>query len=300
MNPIKTFLLLAGMTSLFMVVGFMLGGVGGMMIALLIALGLNLFSYWNSDKMVLKAYRAQEIGRNEADPHLARYYQDIVELSQNANLPMPKVYIINEQQPNAFATGRDPEHSAVAATIGLLQALDHSEIRGVMAHELAHIKNRDTLLMTITASLAGAISSLGNIAMFFGGNRDEDGHAPNFLVTILMSILAPFAAMIVQMAISRTREYEADRLGGEICNDPEGLARALKKIETIARGTLNIEAEHNPATAHMFIINPLSGRALDGLFSTHPATKNRVEALMQLAAQMSMRKTFTSVPTTPM
>jgi heat shock protein HtpX len=303
MNPIKTFILLAGMTALFMLLGGMIGGVGGMMIAFVLAAGMNLFAYWNSDKMVLKAYRAEEVGPDVSNPLIRTYYNDVMELARRADLPAPKVYITHEAQPNAFATGRDPQHAAVCATTGLLQILSREEIRGVMAHELAHVKNRDTLIMTVTATVAGAISSIANFAMFFGGghNNDEEG-APNIIVVILMSILAPIAAMIVQMAISRTREYEADRVGGEISGDPESLARALRKIESYARGTLNHEAEHNPATAHMFIINPLNGRAMDNLFSTHPATDNRVQALFQLAAKMGARRSGgaapTSVPTT--
>jgi heat shock protein HtpX len=307
MNPIKTFILLAGMTSLFVLLGGMIGGVGGMMIAFVLAAGMNLFAYWNSDKMVLKAYRAEEVGPDATNPLIRTYYNDVMELARRADLPAPKVYVTHENQPNAFATGRDPQHAAVCATTSLLQILSREEIRGVMAHELAHVKNRDTLIMTVTATIAGAISSIANFAMFFGGGHsdDEDG-APNFIVVILMSILAPIAAMIVQMAISRTREYEADRVGGEISGDPESLARALRKIESYARGVVNHEAEHNPATAHMFIINPLNpqmhGRAMDNLFSTHPATDNRVQALFQLAAKMGARRssggTPTSVPTT--
>lgn len=302
MNPFKTFLLLAGMTALFGVIGAAIGGFAGMAIALLLALGMNMFAYWNSDKMVLKAYRAEEIVPNQATGLIRAYYDDIVELSRRADLPMPKVYIIHNDQPNAFATGRNPQNAAVAATTGLLRVLSREEIRGVMAHELAHVKNRDTLIMTITATFAGAISSLANFAMFFGGSNDEEG-GMNPIAAILMMILAPMAAMLVQMAISRTREYEADRVGGEISGDPESLARALKKIEAYARGIVNPQAEHNPASAHMFIINPLSGARMDNLFSTHPATDNRVKALMTLAVNMGRKGGqggFTSVPTTPM
>jgi heat shock protein HtpX len=302
MNSLKTFVLLAGLTAFFVVIGFMIGGPMGMLIAFVLALGMNLFAYWNSDKIVLKAYRAQEVGPEETDSLLRTYYADIQFLSHSAGLPMPKVYVIDEAQPNAFATGRNPQNAAVAATVGLLRFLDRDEIKAVMAHELAHIKNRDTLTMTVTATLAGAISALANFAMFFGGGRDEEGNS-NFMLMILLSIFAPLAAMVVQMAISRAREYEADRIGGEICGDPEALAKALKKIESYAKGTLNYEAERNPASAHMFIINPLAGRGVDNLFSTHPATDNRVSALMQLAATMgakSTRQAFTSVPQTPM
>ncbi|MEM9964921.1 MAG: zinc metalloprotease HtpX [Asticcacaulis sp.] len=302
MNPFKTFMLLAGMTALFGVIGLAVGGPTGMLIALGLALAMNAFAYWNSDKMVLKAYKAEAIDPNTATGIIRTYYDDTVELSRRANLPQPAIYIIHNDQPNAFATGRNPENAAVAATTGLLRMLSREEIRGVMAHELAHVKNRDTLIMTVTATLAGAISSLANFALFFGGGRDEEGNS-NIIGTILMAVLAPMAAMLVQMAISRTREYDADRLGGEICGDPESLARALRKIENYAKGIVNHEAEHNPASAHLFIINPLSGARMDNLFSTHPATDNRVRALMDLAINMgrkSPQNTFTSVPTTPM
>ncbi|ESQ91677.1 zinc metalloprotease HtpX [Asticcacaulis benevestitus] len=300
MNPFKTYLLLAALTALFGVIGLMLGGPTGMLIALALAVAMNLFAYWNSDKAVLRMYGAQAVDPRTTNGLLRAYYDDVADLSRRAGLPTPAVYIMQSDQPNAFATGRDPEHAAVAATTGLLQMLEHDEIRGVMAHELAHVKNRDTLTMTITATLAGAISSLANFAMFFGGSRDdEDGHN-NIIVVILMAVLAPFAAMVVQMAISRTREYAADRMGGEISGDPEALARALKKIESYARGTVNHGAERNPASAHMFIINPLSGRGMDNLFSTHPATDNRVKALIALGMDMKRRSTSygqTSVPT---
>jgi heat shock protein HtpX len=300
MNPFKTYLLLAGLTALFGVIGFALAGPTGMLIALTIAVAMNVFSYYNSDKMVLRMYGAQRIDANAPNALLRDYYADIESLSRRAGLPMPTVYIMDSEQPNAFATGRDPQHAAVAATTGLLRMLEREEIRGVMAHELAHVKNRDTLTMTITATLAGAISSLANFAMFFGGSRDdEDGHS-NIVVVLLMAILAPIAAMLVQMAISRTREYAADRMGGEISGDPESLARALKKIEAYARGgVINHDAERNPASAHMFIINPLSGRGMDNLFSTHPATENRVNALIQLGMDMKRGRSYgqTSVPT---
>jgi heat shock protein HtpX len=301
MNPFKTWLLLAGLTALFGVIGFALAGPTGMLIALGIAVAMNIFSYYNSDKMVLRMYGAQRVDPNSQNALLHAYYSDIEALSRRAGLPMPAVYIMDSDQPNAFATGRDPQHAAVAATTGLLQMLEREEIRGVMAHELAHVKNRDTLTMTITATLAGAISSLANFAMFFGGSRDdEDGHS-NIVVVILMAILAPIAAMLVQMAISRTREYAADRLGSEISGDPESLARALKKIESYAKGgVVNHEAERNPASAHLFIINPLSGRGMDNLFSTHPATENRVNALIKLGMDMKRGgRSYgqTSVPT---
>lgn len=275
MNMVKTAMLIAFMTALFMGIGFLLGGAGGMMIALLIAAGMNLFSYWKSDQMVLRMHRAKQVDRRSAP----EYYGMVEQLVQRANMPMPKVYIIDNDQPNAFATGRNPENSAVAATTGLLNMLTYEEVAGVMAHELAHIQNRDTLTMTITATLAGAISMLGNFAMFFGGNRNNP---LGFIGVIAAMILAPFAAMIVQMAISRTREYSADRLGAEICDNPMWLASALQKISNYSKGIVNEDAERNPQTAHMFIINPLSGRGADNLFSTHPATENRIAALKKM------------------
>ncbi len=280
MNYMKTALLLAGMTALFMGIGALIGGQQGMLIALVIAAGMNLFSYWNSDKMVLSMHGAQEVDERTA-PEL---HQMVRELSQRAGLPMPKVYLMDNPQPNAFATGRNPENAAVAATTGLLQMLNRDEIAGVMAHELAHIKNRDTLIMTITATFAGAISMLTNFGMFFGGNRNNNGIG--MIGTIAMMILAPLAAMVVQMAISRTREYAADRMGAEISGQPMALASALNKISGAAHAIPNMDAERNPATAHMFIINPLSGERMDNLFSTHPATENRIAQLQQIAAQM--------------
>jgi heat shock protein HtpX len=300
---LKTWILLAGLTGLFGAFGLLLAGPTGMVIALLIAVAMNLFTYWNSDKMVLGMYDAQPVEPGAANPLLRNYYNDIAELAGRAGLPMPGVYVIDSDQPNAFATGRDPSHAAVCATTGLLQRLDRSEIRGVMAHELAHVKNRDTLTMTITASIAGAISSLANFAMFFGGSRDDEDRGGNIIGAIAMALLAPIAAMLVQMAISRTREYAADRVGGEISGDPEALARALRKIEAYAQGLSNTQAERNPATAHLFIINPLHGGGLDNWFSTHPNTENRIHALIQLAQEMGGRKsgkTFTAVPTTDM
>ncbi len=300
---LKTWILLAGLTALFGAFGLLLAGPTGMVIALLIAVAMNLFTYWNSDRMVLGMYNAQPVEPDTANPLLRTYYNDIAELAGRAGLPMPGVYVIDSEQPNAFATGRDPQHAAVCATVGLLQRLDRGEIRGVMAHELAHVKNRDTLTMTITASIAGAISSLANFAMVFGGSRDDEGRGGNVIGAIAMAILAPIAAMLVQMAISRTREYAADRVGGEISGDPEALARALHKIEAYAQGLTNYEAERNPATAHLFIINPLHGGGLDNWFSTHPSTENRVQALIRLAQEMGGRKsgkTFTAVPTTDM
>jgi heat shock protein HtpX len=281
MNYLRTAILLAGMTALFMAVGFLLGGRGGMMIALIVAAGMNIFSYWNSDKMVLSMYGAREVDRASAPEFVGM----IEELAARAQLPMPRVYLMDNPQPNAFATGRNPQNAAVAATTGLLNSLSREEVAGVMAHELAHVKNHDTLTMTITATLAGAISMLANFGMFFGGNRGNN-NGFGAIGTILMMILAPLAAMVVQMAISRSREYEADRIGAQICGQPMWLAAALAKISNAAHQVPNIEAEHNPATAHMFIINPLSGERMDNLFSTHPATENRIAALRALAQQM--------------
>jgi heat shock protein HtpX len=281
MNYFRTAILLAGMTALFMGVGFMLGGRGGMMLALLFAAGMNIFSYWNSDRMVLSMYGAREVDRASAPD----FYGMVEELAARAGLPMPRVYIMDNPQPNAFATGRNPSHAAVAATTGLLNTLSREEAAGVMAHELAHIKHYDTLTMTITATLAGAISMLANFAMFFGGNRNNN-NGFGIIGTIAMMILAPLAAMVVQMAVSRSREYEADRVGAEICGQPLWLASALGKIAGYAKAVPNMPAEHNPATAHMFIINPLSGERMDSLFSTHPATENRIAALHAQAQQM--------------
>ncbi|OLP60391.1 zinc metalloprotease HtpX [Xaviernesmea oryzae] len=280
MNLMRTAMLLAFMTALFMAVGFLIGGRGGMMIALLLAAAMNLFSYWNSDRMVLRMYNAQEVDARTAP----EYYGIVAQLAERAGLPMPRVYIIDSPQPNAFATGRNPENAAVAASTGLLHALTYEEVAGVMAHELAHVQNRDTLTMTLTATLAGAISMLGNFAFFFGGNR-ENNNQLGVVGTLLAIIVAPLAAMLVQMAISRTREYSADRRGAEICGQPLALASALAKISSYAHQVPNWQAERNPATAHMFIINPLSGERMDNLFSTHPNTENRIAALQHMAAE---------------
>jgi len=279
-NHLRTFTLLAAMTALFVGVGYLIGGTAGMLVALVFAGGMNLFSYWNSDKIVLKMYGAQEVDETHPEPLIRNYVGDVLELAQRAELPRPKIFIMQQDQPNAFATGRNPQNAAVAATTGLLRMLDRREIRGVMAHELAHVKNRDTLTMTVTATVAGAIGALANFAMFFGGNdRDRPG---GMIGTIALMIIAPLAAGLVQMAISRGREYEADRHGAEISGDPAALADALQKIEAYAKGRVNHVAERNPASAQMFIINPLSGEGADNLFSTHPATHNRVSALMKL------------------
>ena len=281
MNYFKTALLLAGLTALFMGVGFLIGGQGGAMIALLIAAAMNLFTYWNSGRMVLSMYGAHEVDRSSA-PEL---YDLVAGLAGRAGLPMPRVFLIDEPQPNAFATGRNPENAAVAVTVGLTQQLSREELTGVIAHELAHIKNHDTLLMTVTATIAGAISMVAQFGMFFGGHRDNNS-GPGIVGSILMMILAPLGAMLVQMAISRTREYAADNLGARIAGQPMWLASALTKIENAAHQVPNMEAERNPATAHMFIVNPLSGHGVDNLFATHPSTENRIAALQQLAAEM--------------
>ncbi|MDX8478317.1 zinc metalloprotease HtpX [Mesorhizobium sp. VK24D] len=281
MNTLRTAMLLAAMTALFMGVGFLIGGTGGMMIALLIVAGMNLFSYWNADKMVLSMNGAFEVDER-SDP---RYYRIVQGLARSAGLPMPRVYKIDTPQPNAFATGRNPENAAVAASTGLLRQLSDEEVAAVMAHELAHVQHRDTLTMTIVATLAGAISMLGNFAFFFGGSRDNNN--PFGFVGVLVAMLvAPFAAMIVQMAVSRTREYEADRRGAEICGRPLWLASALDKIARGAERIPNPDAERNPAMAHLFIINPLHGERMDNLFSTHPSTENRIAALQQMAREM--------------
>lgn len=279
MNTMRAGLLLAALTGLFLAAGYLIGAEQGMIIAFAMALGMNAFAYWNSDKMVLRMYGAKQVDRAGAP----RFYALIEDLARRANMPMPKVYIMENSQPNAFATGRNPENAAVAATTGLLDMLDEREIRGVMAHELAHVLNRDTLVMTITATLAGAIGMLANFAFLFrGGNNDNRG-GMGAIGTIAVMILAPLAAMLVQFAISRTREYGADAGGAAISGDPLALASALAKLERGARHIPNENAEANPATAHLFIVNPLSGRGADNLFSTHPSTANRVKKLQELA-----------------
>jgi heat shock protein HtpX len=277
MNYLRTAILLAAMTGLFLAIGYLIGGEAGMAIAFLIALAMNAFAYWNSDKVVLRMYGAQEVGPTQAP----EYYRIVRQLAQRAGLPMPRVYIIDNDQPNAFATGRNPDNAAVAATTGLLRHLSREEIAGVMAHELAHVRHRDTLIMTITATIAGAVSMLANYALFFGGSSRNN---PLGIVgAILIMILAPLAAALVQMAISRTREYAADAGGAEICGNPLWLAAALARMERGAVAIANEEAEANPATAHMFIINPLHGGSVDNLFSTHPDTANRIQRLREMA-----------------
>jgi heat shock protein HtpX len=296
-NHLRTFTLLAVLTALFVGAGYAVGGPTGMAIALLFAGGMNLVSYWNADRIVLSMYRATQVGPDHPEPMVRAYVADVLDLAARAGLPPPKVYVIDQDQPNAFATGRDPAHAAVAATRGLLSMLDRREIRGVMAHELAHVKHRDTLTMTITATIAGAVSALANFAFFFGG-RDENGRPGGFVGAIVVALVAPLAAGLVQFAISRGREYEADREGAEISGDPEALASALRRIEAYARGLFNPDAERHPATAHMFIINPLAGRRGDNLFSTHPSTENRVEALLAMAGRSFAPSRGTAVPVT--
>jgi heat shock protein HtpX len=284
MNYLRTAILLAGLTALFMGVGFLIGGESGALLALIVAAGMNLFTYWNSDRLVLSMHSAQEVDASTA-PDLVRLVR---ELAQRAELPMPRVFVMDNPQPNAFATGRNPEHAAVAVTTGLWHMLSRDEIAGVIAHELAHIKNRDTLTMTITATIAGAISMLAQFGLFFGGGHRDNNSGLGVIGTILMVILAPIAAMLVQMAISRTREYAADNLGARISGRPDALASALVRISSAAEQIENPTAERSPATAHLFIVNPLTHHGFDNLFATHPSTANRVAALQQLAAEMGV------------
>jgi heat shock protein HtpX len=281
MNYFRTAILLAALTALFMGIGYLIGGQAGMVVALLVAGAMNLFAYWNSDKMVLSMYGAREVDERSA-PEL---YALVRQLAGAAGLPIPRVYVMENPQPNAFATGRNPEHAAVAVTTGLMQTVDKEELAGVLAHELGHIKNRDTLLMTITATVAGAISMLANFGFYFGGRSNSNGNM-GFIGTLLLLILGPLAAGLVQMAISRTREYAADREGAEISRRPLSLASALKKIASAAGHIPNMPAERNPASAHLFIVNPLSGARMDNLFSTHPNVENRVARLQEMAREM--------------
>ena len=280
----RTFLLLAGLTAVFGVVGYLIAGQGGMLIAFLVAAAMNFFAYWTSDSLVLSMHHAQPLAPNDA-PEL---YQIVADLARRAEIPMPRLYLMHEGQPNAFATGRNPEKGVVAVTSGLLEILDRDEIAAVIAHEIAHIKNRDTLTMTITATLAGAIGMLANFAMIFTpSNNNREGGGIGGIGALILMLLAPIMAMLVQMAISRTREYEADKTGASICGNPEALATALQKIEAYAKGRVNLTAERNPASAHVFIYNPLSGAGADSLFSTHPSTQNRVTRLMALVSSLA-------------
>ena len=298
MNFIRTMLLLAALTALFMGVGYLIGGTGGMMIALVFAIGTNAFAWWNSDKLALRMHNAQPVTRASA-PEL---HDMVRRLAERADLPMPKVFIIPQDQPNAFATGRSPDNAAVAATTGILRALDSDELEGVIAHELAHVKHRDTLTMTVAATVAGAISMLAQFGFFFGGGRSRDN--PLGPLGVLLAVLfAPLAAMLIQMTISRTREYSADRLGAEISGKPLALASALRKISAYAHRIPMESAERNPASAPLFIVNPLSGARMDNLFSTHPNVENRIRALEAMAGsdrspprpQLATRAT--SIPT---
>ena len=284
MNHMRTFILIAVMTALFAGVGMLLGGATGMLIALGLAVAMNFYAYWNADKVVLRLYKAEVVDASHPSGAVRRYVETTEALARNAGLPRPTITIINSQQPNAFATGRDPEHAAVAATTGLLQMLTPEEVAGVMAHELAHVKNRDTLTMTVTATIAGAITSLAQFAMFLGGNREN---GPGLIGSIALMLMAPMAAGLVQMAISRGREYEADKMGAEICGNPEWLASALAKISKGAAQIPNQTAEMHPETGQLMIINPLSGRGADNLFPTHPSTQNRIDRLLEMTAQIS-------------
>jgi heat shock protein HtpX len=282
MNFVRTMLLLAALTALFMSVGYLIGGSGGAFVAFLFAAGTNAFAFWNSDKVALRMHGAEPVTRANA-PELLEMVQ---RLAQNAGLPMPKVYIVRSEQPNAFATGRSPDNGAVAVTTGIMQVLDRDELEGVIAHELAHIKNRDTLTMTVAATVAGAISMLAQFGFLFGAGGDRERNPLGPFGVLLAVIFAPLAAMLIQMTISRTREYSADRLGAEISGNPLGLARALRKIAAYAQRIVMPSAERNPTSAPLFIINPLHARRMDGLFSTHPSTENRIRALEALAADM--------------
>jgi heat shock protein HtpX len=300
MNLVRTAMLLAGLTALFVAVGFLIGGAGGATIAFLVAVAMNLASYWNADRIVLSLHGAHPVDEHNA-PELVALVR---ELAGRENLPMPQVYVMESAQPNAFATGRNPQHAAVAVSTGLIDMLNRDEIAGVIAHELAHIKNRDTLTMTVTATIAGAISMLAQFGLFFGGGA-RNNSATGMIGTLLMVILAPLAAMIVQMAISRTREYAADSLGARISGRPDALASALAKITSAAHAIENETAERAPATAHLFIVNPLSGQRMDNLFSTHPSTQNRIAALQRLAQEIGQAApqggfgSLTSVPSYP-
>ena len=286
LNFLRTTILLAALTALFMGVGYLLGGTGGMWIAFIVAALTNIFGYWNSDKLVLRMQNAHEVDpRTQPD-----LYRTVEALSQRAGIPTPKLYVIDTDQPNAFATGRNPQNAAVAVSAGLLRYLEPREVAAVIAHELAHIKNHDTLTMTITATFAGAISMLAQFGLFFGGGNSRDN--PLGPIGVLVAVIvAPIAAVLVQMAVSRTREYEADKDGASYLGDPLALASALGKISQVARQTVNVAAERNPAQAHMYIINPLNGQRMDNLFSTHPAVENRITQLQRLAGEMQVDQT---------
>jgi heat shock protein HtpX len=289
-NFAKTGLLLAALTGILVAMGALVGGVTGMLIAFAIAAAMNLFSLWGSDRMVLSMYGAEEV-----DEHTGgEYYAIVRDLAQRAELPMPRVYIMNNPQPNAFATGRNPQNAAVCASTGLIEMLTPEEVAGVMAHELAHVKNYDTLTMAVAATIGGAVSMLAQYLQFgalFGGHRENNGPL-GWIGVIVTIIVAPLAAMLVQMAVSRSREYQADRLGALICANPLSLASALRKIEHYARSIPNEQAEAAPGTAHLFIINPLTGQGMDNLFSTHPNTDNRIAELEKLAAELGATSSY--------
>lgn len=274
----RTFILLAALTALFLAAGYAIGGEGGMLIALAVAGGMNLFAWWGSDSMVLRMHNAQPVSPEQA-PQL---YAMTRQLAQRAGIPMPSLYVIHEDQPNAFATGRSPERGVVAVNTGLLDMMNEREVAGVIAHELAHIKNRDTLIMSVTATIAGAIGFLAQFGFFLSRGQNRNGSPFGAIGMVLLMILGPIAATVVQLAISRAREYEADAEGARICGDPSWLASGLAQLERYKKGRINQTAEANPATAHMFIINPLSGLRLDALFSTHPPTQERIRRLMAL------------------
>lgn len=293
----RTLVLISALMGLFMAVGYLIGGEGGMLIAFLLAAGMNLFAYWNGDKLVLSMYGAREVDDSTA-PELVGVVR---ELAGRAGLPMPRVYIIESEQPNAFATGRNPEHAAVAATSGILRILTRDELAGVLGHELTHVRNRDSMTMTIAATIAGAIGMLAHFAFFFGGARSEDerGSPGGMAGAIAMMILAPLAATLVQLAISRGREFEADRGGAEISGNPLGLASALEKLEAGAQALPNVQAEQHPATAHLFIVNPLSGGGMQSLFSTHPSTEQRIARLRAIAGAMGRGQPWTVAGAAP-
>jgi heat shock protein HtpX len=296
MNYAKTGLLLAVLTGILVAMGGLVGGFTGMVIAFAVALAMNLFSLWQSDKMVLRMYGAEEVDERTG----GEYYAMVRELAQRAELPMPRVYIMNSPQPNAFATGRNPQNAAVCASTGLIETMSREELAGVMAHELAHVKNYDTLTMAVAATIGGAVSMLAQFLQFgalFGGNRENSGPL-GWIGVIVTIILAPLAAMLVQMAVSRSREYQADRLGGLIAGNPLWLASALRKIEHYVRGIPNEQAERAPGTAHLFIINPLTGQGMDNLFSTHPNTDNRIAELEKLAAEVGAQPAPSHAPST--
>ena len=279
MSDLRTFVLLAGLTALFLVAGMALGGRQGMLLALLLAVGLNFWAYWNSDQAVLRMFNAQEVGPEQAPD----YYTTVQELARRGNLPMPRVYVIDDPSPNAFATGRDAEHAAVAATTGILRILTREELAGVMAHELAHVRNQDILIGTLSATLAGAITTLAQFGFLFSSGRDREENNSGF-GGLLMVLLAPVAAMLIQMAVSRSREYGADALGARLCGNPLWLASALHKLELGSRSVPLYAAEAHPSTAHLFIVNPLSAGFLAGLFSTHPPMQERIQRLQAMVS----------------